>query len=92
MSGLEHFDRELKEIDRQISRLGNLFGLDFTQDATVMAVLQGRPRAEDFPAEMRKSFLLMKGLLELRYHVEKQCVEDVGPKHCSEILQGTALK
>lgn len=92
MSGLEHFDRELGDLDRQIARLGGLFGLDFTQDATVMRVLRGETRAESFSEDMRKTFMLMKGLLELRYHVEKQCVEDVGPTHCSEILQGTLLK
>jgi len=57
-----------------------------------MAVLRGEVRPENYAAELRKPFFLMKGLLELRYHVEKQCVDGIGPAHCSEILQGTLLK
>lgn len=92
MSGMQHFDHELAELDKQIVRLGNLCGLDATQDETVMRVLEGKILAENFSADLQKYFSLLKGLLTLRYIVEKQCVDDVGPSHCKEILGDTLLK
>lgn len=92
MSGMQHFDHELAELDKQIVRLGNLCGLDATQDETVMRVLEGKIPAENFSADLQRHFLLLKGLLTLRYIVEKQCVDDIGPSHCKEILSDTLLK
>lgn len=92
MSGLEHFDRELGELDKQIVRLGKLCGLDLSHEETVTALLRGEIGPERFPPDVRKLILLLKGLLALRYQVEKQCVEDVGPAHCREILDTTLLK
>ncbi|MCX7936062.1 MAG: hypothetical protein N3A66_12480, partial [Planctomycetota bacterium] len=67
MSGLTHFDRELGELDKQIVRLGALCGLDLTRDENVMALLRGEIGTERCPQQMRKLFMLLKGLLELRY-------------------------
>ncbi|MGB7815911.1 MAG: hypothetical protein WBL28_06135 [Methylotenera sp.] len=92
MSGMQHFDHELAELDKQIVRLGNLCGLDATKDETVMRVLEGKILAEIFSADLQKYFSLLKGLLTLRYMVEKQCMDDIGPRHCQEILSGTLLK
>lgn len=72
MSGTQHFDHELGELDRQIMRLGNLCGFDLTQDATINA--------------------LLKGLLSLRYMVEKQCVDEIGAGQCRQIVDATLLK
>ena len=92
MSGTQHFDHELAELDKQIVRLGNLCGLNLTQDGTVMRVFEGKILAEIFSAVLHKYFSLRKGLLTLRYIVEKQCVDDIGPSHCKEILSDTLLK
>lgn len=92
MSGTQHFDHELVELDKQIVRLGSLCGLDVSQDATAMAVLNGDISPEKIPVELRKTFVLLKGLLTLRYMVEKQCVDDIGPSHCKQILNATLLK
>lgn len=92
MSGMQHFDHELAELDKQIVRLGNLCGLDATQDETVMRVLEGKIPAENFSADLQKYFSLLKGLLTLRYMVEKQCIDDIGSSHCKEILDDTLLK
>lgn len=92
MSGAQHFDHELGELDRQIMRLGSLCGFDLTQDKTVNAVLNGEFSAETLPEESRKCFALLKGLLTLRYMVEKQCVDDIGPGQCQQIVDATLLK
>jgi len=92
MSGTQHFDHELGELDRQIMRLGSLCGFDMTQDATVTAVLDGEISPEKIPEESRKCFVLLKGLLTLRYIVEKQCVDDIGAGQCKQILNATLLK
>ncbi len=92
MSGMQHFDHELVELDKQIVRLGKLCGLDVTQDETVMSVLEGKVLAENFSTDLHKYFSLLKGLMTLRYIVEKQCVDDIGPSHCKEVLSGTLLK
>ena len=92
MSGTQHFDHELAELDRQIVRLGNLCGLDLAQDKTATAVLDGEISPDSVSQECHKSFILMKGLLTLRYMVEKQCVDDIGPGQCKQILGATLLK
>lgn len=92
MSGMQHFDYELAELDKQIVRLGKLCGFDVTQDATAMAILEGKISSEKLSVELRKTFTLLKGLLTLRYIVEKQCVDDIGPSHCKQILDATLLK
>ena len=92
MSGTQHFDHELAELDRQIVRMGNLCGFDVTQDAVATSVMNGEVSADNLPAELRKTFALLKGLLTLRYIVEKQCVDDIGPSHGKQILDATILK
>ena len=92
MSGIQHFDHELGELDKQIMRLGNLCGFDLTNDATVNAVLDGEISPEKIPEESRKCFVLLKGLLMLRFMVEKQCVDDIGAGQCKQILNATLLK
>ncbi len=92
MSGMQHFDHELVELDKQIVRLGKLCGLDLTQDVTAVAVLDGEIKPDSLSEELRKSFVLLKGLLTLRYMVEKQCVDDIGPGDCKAILNATLLK
>lgn len=89
---MQHFDHELAELDRQIVRLGNLCGLDMMQDKTVLSVLEDEVRPESFSLEQRKPFLLLKGLLTLRYMVEQQCIDDIGTGNCKQILSATLLK
>ena len=92
MSGAQHFDHELGELDRQIMRLGSLCGFNLSQDKTVNAVLNGEISAETMPEESRKCFVLLKGLLSLRYMVEKQCVDEIGAGQCQQIVDATLLK
>lgn len=92
MSGAQHFDHELGELDSQIMRLGSLCGFDLSQDATINALLNGEISAESISEESRKCFVLLKGLLTLRYMVEKQCVDDIGPNQCQKIVDATLLK
>ncbi len=92
MSGIEHFDHELLELDRQIVRLGKLCDLDMTDQDTVMNVLSGKLGVPGDKLDVRKPFMLMRGLLELRYIVEKHCVDDIGTSRCSDVLQETLLK
>lgn len=91
MSALEHYDSELAELDRQIVRLGTLCGLDATQQATITGILNGSIQPADEAAE-RKMFVLLKGLLALRYHVEKHCLDEIGPDRCQQLLESTLLK
>jgi len=92
MSGMQHFDHELSELDRQIVRLGNLCGFDVAQNHIAMSLLEGGVQPASLPEELRKPFVLLKGLLTLRYMIEKQCVDDIGPSHCKQILDATLLK
>ncbi len=92
MSGLEHFDHELVELDRQIVRLGKLCDLDMTNQDVAMAVLSGKLGLPGDKMDVHKPFMLMKGLLELRYIVEKHCVDDIGSSRCRDVLQETLLK
>lgn len=92
MSGAQHFDHELGELDRQIVRLGSLCGFDLSQDATINALLNGEISAESVPEESRRCFVLLKGLLSLRYMVEKQCVDEIGAGQCQQIVDATLLK
>lgn len=92
MSGAQHFDHELGELDRQIMRLGSLCGFDLSQDATVNAVLNGEISPESISEQSRRCFVLLKGLLTLRYMVEKQCVDDIGAGQCKQIVDATLLK
>jgi|GEM_PF-2019949 len=92
MSGMQHFDHELAELDKQIVRLGKLCGFDVTQDTQVLAIIEGKTLPESLDPELRKAFVLLKGLLGLRYITEKQCVEDIGPNDCKKILSATLLK
>ncbi|PKO45702.1 MAG: hypothetical protein CVU29_08500 [Betaproteobacteria bacterium HGW-Betaproteobacteria-22] len=92
MSGMQHFDHELTELDRQIVRLGNLCGLDMLQDKTVLSILEDKTKLEHFSKERQKPFLLLKGLLTLRYMVEQQCIDDIGTGDCKQVLSATLLK
>jgi len=87
MSDLEHYDRELYEIDEQLGRLALLAGADLSRPEVVVALIKGqygacmRPDALDAAHRME-----LRALLLLKYKIATECTEAFGPEECARIM------
>ena len=71
MSGFEHYDRELRELDNEIHRYAALCRVDLAQRHEIEACL--RKRHDDWAADKPRETL--QGLLILRIKLETEMIE-----------------
>ena len=79
MSELEHFDREIYELDERIGRLALICGADLSQPEVVGALIKGQFEVCKHRTSLSKTGLEeLRGLLMLKYKIEASCVDSLG--------------
>ena len=87
MSDLEHFGREIRELDERIGRLALICGADISRSAVVAALIKGQFDICVDKNDLSKAKLIeLRGLLMLKYKVEADCVDVLGVEHCERLV------
>jgi len=87
MSELEHYDREIYELDERIGRLALICGADLSRSAVVIGLIKGQFDVCAHKNELSKAKLVeLRGLLMLKYKVEAECIDDFGVEHFDHLL------
>ena len=87
MSELEHFGREIYELDERIGRLALMCGADISRSAVVAALIKGQFDICEHKNELSRAKLdEIRGLLMLKYKIEASCVDDLGVAHCEQLI------
>jgi len=87
MSDLEHYDRELYEIDERLGRLALLCGADLSRPEIVVGLIKGqfqvctRPDALDLARREE-----LRALLMLKFKIAAECAETFGSEECARII------
>jgi len=84
MSDLEHFDKELFELDQRIRRLALACGVDLTQKETIVSLIKGNYdvcKHGDNPKRQE-----LRGLPILKYHIEEHCIASLGADQCARLI------
>ena len=87
MSELDHFDREIFELDERIGRLALICGADISRSAVVAALIKGQFDVCAHKNNLSRAKLEeIRGLLMLKYKVEASCVDDLGVQHFDRLV------
>jgi hypothetical protein len=87
MSELEHYDREISELDERVGRLALICGADISRSAVVAALIKGQFDVCAHKNDLSKSKLMeLRGLLMLKYKVEAECVDELGVEHFDHLV------
>lgn len=87
MSELEHFDREVFELDQRIGRLSMICGADISSSTVVAALIKGQFDVCAHKENLSKAKLMeLRGLLMLKYKVEAECVDELGIEHFDHLV------
>ena len=87
MGGLEHFDRELQELDTRIGRLALLCEADLSRSEVVVALIHGEYAGCRRADHLDRAHLdELRALLMLRYGVEEKCLADIGREACVRMV------
>lgn len=87
MSGLEHYDREIYELDERIGRLALLCGADLSRPDVVVALIKGRFEVCTRDEAVSKARRVeLRALLMLKYKIEADCVDALGAAHCARLI------
>ena len=87
MSELEHYDREIYELDERIGRLALICGADLSLSTVVAALIKGHFDNCAHKNDLSKAKLEeIRGLLMLKYKIEASCVDDLGVEHFDQIV------
>jgi hypothetical protein len=78
MSELEHYDREIYELDERIGRLALICGADLSRSEVVEALIKGRFEVCTHSGDLSKVRLEeLRGLLMLKYKIEASCADSL---------------
>ena len=87
MSELEHFDREIYELDERIGRLALICGADISRSAVVAALIKGQFDICAHKSGLSRAKLEeIRGLLMLKYKIEASCVDDLGVERFDHLI------
>ena len=87
MSELDHFGREIRELDERIGRLALICGADISRSAVVAALIKGQFDICVHKNDLSKAKLMeLRGLLMLKYKVETDCVDILGAEHFDHLV------
>jgi hypothetical protein len=87
MSGLEHFDRELHDLDLRIGQLARLCDADLSRADVVVALIHGNYAGHVRGSGLdRAHFEELRGLLMLRYRVEEKCLAEMDVDACIRMV------
>ena len=86
MSGLEHHDRELREVDERIARLSLLVGADLSRHDVVIEILAGRFAAPERSHLHTNPVQELRALLVMKYRIEVSWIDEDGLEECARRL------
>ncbi|MFH0340573.1 MAG: hypothetical protein ACHBNF_00270 [Chromatiales bacterium] len=90
MSGFEHYEEELFEIDERIGRLAIACGVDLRQKDTIVDLIKGNYgvcKHGDNPKRQE-----LRGLLMLKYRIEESCIVSIGTAECARLIDEEEAK
>ena len=87
MSGLQHYDEQIEELDRRIGRLALLCGADLSRRDVVVGLIRGQfEQCEHADALAAPHRAELRALLMLKYKIEVSCIGDLGAEHCAQLI------
>ena len=79
MSELEHYDRDLYELDARIGRLALACGAELSRSEVVVGLIKGQYDVCAHKEKLSPAKLLeLRGLLMLKYKIEDEYAEEFG--------------
>ena len=90
MSGLEHYDDELFALDQKIMRLAISCGIDLAQNNVIVSLIKGDYSVCSRGDNPKRETL--RGLLMMKYKIEKDCVDSLGVDECYKIVNEVESK
>lgn len=87
MSELEHYDREIYELDQRIGRLALACGADLSRHEVVVGLIKGDFESCAHTDALSKLRLAeLRALLMLKYKIEASCLDAIGVADCSRLV------
>lgn len=87
MSGLQHYDEQIEEIDRRIARLALLCGADLSRQEVVVDLIKGNAAGCDHAGSVApEQRAELRALLMLKYKIEASCVDALGVERCAQLI------
>lgn len=87
MSGLQHYDEQIEELDRRIGRLALLCGADLSQREVVVRLIKGNTATCEHAASVAPEHRAeLRALLMMKYRIEMSCVDSLGAEHCAKLI------
>jgi len=87
VSELDHYDREIYELDQRIGRLALACGADLSRHEVVVGLIKGHFEGCTHADAFTKSRLAeLRALLMLKYKIEASCLDAMGVADCSRLI------
>jgi len=86
MTGLQHHDREMREVDERIARLSLLIGADLSRHDVVIEILAGRYSAPEGSKSHTNPVQELRALLIMKYRIEVSWIDEDGLEECARRL------
>lgn len=87
MSGLQHYDEQIEELDRRIGRLALLCGADLSRHEVVVGLIKGNAASCDHAGSVAPEHRAeLRALLMLKYRIEASCVDALGAEQCAQLI------
>lgn len=87
MSELEHYDREIYELDERIGRLALACGADLSKREVVIGLIKGQFEGCTHTGALSKARQAeLRALLMLKYKIEASCVDAMGVADCARVI------
>ena len=87
MSGLQHYDSEIHELEKRIGRLALLCGADLSRPAVVIGLIKGNfsvcSSQNKVAPEHREE---LRALLMMKYRIEASCIDSIGAADCAKLI------
>jgi len=93
MSELEHYDREIYELDERIGRLALICGADLSRSSVLVGLVKGQFDVCTHQKDLSKPKLMeLRGLLMIKHKVEEECINDFGLEYFNRLLADQDLR
>lgn len=85
MSGLEHYDQELFDLEKRIRRLAISCDIDISDKNVIISIIKGNYNDCKNKNNPKKDEL--RGLLMLKYDIQENCLDSIGVNECFDIVK-----
>jgi spore coat polysaccharide biosynthesis predicted glycosyltransferase SpsG len=84
---LERMEEVIEELDKRIARMAIGLGVDLSHEENILTIIHQRHEHFDSNHSHEKTHIYeLRGLIVLRYGIEKQYIELIGPKATKQLL------